>query len=311
MIRWPLRILLGVGLLILLTGALGRFSPLLDIINLAIVPVAFACVLLALILLAISLKRGKASKPMGIVLVICLIVLFPLPDARGSCAADAPRLRVTWLNAEGTTRIAPILAWIDAQHPDIAAFAEFKTGPTRLQEEMRRRFIADQDCLPTGTCSTRIFARTTPLSSAGLTRGTVANRENLMATRMRFDFDGEPLTILATHLPRPFPPGPQREQLAELSTHVDDPANTIVLGDFNATRRMHTLRDFARANALVSNPVGAGTWPLMLDGERTRPFVQIDQVLTGANWTVEGIRATRNLGSDHRGIVAQLCRRTP
>jgi endonuclease/exonuclease/phosphatase (EEP) superfamily protein YafD len=35
---------------------------------------------------------------------------------------------------------------------------------------------------------------------------------------------------------------------------------------------------------------------------------QIDHLLLGRDWQVEAIRTSEDLGSDHRGFVADLCR---
>ena len=65
-------------------------------------------------------------------------------------------------------------------------------------------------------------------------------------------------------------------------------------------RRRHLLIGTSKADA--------PTWPVQWEGRATIPLIQIDQVLAGRNWAIESLRTSPDLGSDHRGLVADLCR---
>ena len=90
---------------------------------------------------------------------------------------------------------------------------------------------------------------------------------------------------------------------------IEDRRNTVILGDFNMTPRMHGLQDFAARNMLAVALADQPTWPLLYKGKRAAPVWQIDQMLVGRNWAVHSLKATEDLGSDHRGLIAEICRR--
>lgn len=309
MARRFLTILLGTGLALLLAGLLGSTSPLLDLANLGQVPVALVTGLAGLALAWIARRRWKKSL-YGLAGLAALAMLWPPADAPGQCAPDAVRLRLAWLNTQGVTDPAPLIAWLEAEQPDAVAFAELRPGAAEVRRAMRVLYPYAQFCHRSGNCGTVIHTRVPPVNVAALARGDPQNRRALSAVRTGLRLgDGTPFNLMATHLSRPLPLGRQREELAELEGHIEQPADTIILGDFNATRRTATLSDFASRNGLVAAAADGPTWPVQLEGQSALPLIQIDQLLVGRNWAVERLRTSGNLGSDHAGLVADLCRR--
>jgi len=309
LLRWLLwALLIGVSAL-LVAGWLGSMSPLLDLANLVALPVALACLALAVILF--FMMRGWLWK--GALALLALasgLTALPPADAPAQCAADAARIRVAWLNAQGGQNPAAIITWLEREQPDIVGFAELSDKSRTARQLVEGLYPHYQSCLGHQRCSTIIYTREQPLDSDALGYGNPHNRTGLSAARISHGLtDGKRLNLMAVHLSRPLPLGAQGKELAGLEVQIEKPADTVIIGDFNANRRMHVLGDFARRNGLVAAAANAPTWPLHYDGEDANPLIQIDHFLIGRNWAVEGLRVSEHLGSDHRGLVGDLCRR--
>jgi len=309
LLRAVLRIVLGAALLVLLAGVLGSTAPLFDLANLVVVPFAVLGLVGALGLL-LMVRRWWKKAGMAAAALASGFMLIPPAAPPASCPAGTPRLRVAWLNAQGTDDPAPIMAWLDREDPAVVAFGELgRRGSIAVRAAVQERWPYAQSCLGGLACSTIIYAKTAPLAQAGLARGDPENRKALSAARVSLALDGAQINLMAAHLSRALPLGRQGQELAELESHLERPADTIILGDFNATRRMHVLRNFAARNGFGVGKADAPTWPLRWEGRATTPVIQIDQVLAGRNWAVQALRTSPDLGSDHLGLVADLCRR--
>lgn len=310
MIRWAARFLLVFGLAILLAGSLGNASPVLDLANLVVMPVAIAC----LILLALLLWLAESWKHRAVLLVLgglCALPLLPRDNGLAACGSEATRVKVAWLNAWGTNEPEPIIAWLEAEQPDLVGFGELNTGSRKVRAEVQALYPHVQSCKRNERCATILYAREKPFKSEPLSQGDTGNRQVLPIARMQMRQDGEqPLNLMAVHFSRPLPLGRQRREVLDLQLAIAKPADTVIIGDFNMTPRMRTLSSFARRNGFTLALADRPTWPLQYDDEQTTPLVQIDHVLAGRNWKVESLRTSDDLGSDHRGLVAQLCRET-
>lgn len=304
LLRAALRILLAVALLVLLAGVLGSAAPIFDLANLVVVPFAALGLACALGLL-FMVRRWWKKAGMAAAALASGLMLIPPAAPPSACPSGTARLRVAWLNAQGSTNPAPIMAWLEREDPAVAAFGELSRGGSlEVRAAVQELYPHAQSCLGELACSTIIYAREQPLIQAGLARGNPQNRKALSAAKMQFGG----YNLMAAHLSRVFPLGRQGEELAELESHLKLPADTIILGDFNATPRMHVLRDFAARNGFGVGKADAPTWPQTYDGRAAVPVIQIDQVLVGRNWAIEDLRRSPDLGSDHRGLVADLCR---
>ncbi len=310
------------GLAMLMAGWLGRSVILLDFANLVIVPAAILT-LAAAIILAMR-ARGWAGRALpAIGAMVAAIALIPPGAAPQACPAEAERLRIAWLNTESVDDQETIMGWIEAEDPAVVALGELNASDEALRSALAARFPYRQSCLEHDRCSTAIYAKMSPLAAQGLARGDAANRRALSAAWMDLppasspaQPSAAPLRLMAVHLSHPAPlgtAGRQDSELAELQMAIRNPANTVIVGDFNATQRMHVLRRFASRNQLQPTIADRPTWPLNYGSSQpgdmqTLPLWQIDHVLAGRNWRVEALRTSDDLGSDHRGLVADLCR---
>jgi len=304
LLRAILRAALALALLVLGAGLLGSAAPLFDLANLAVPPFAVLGIACSLGLLCM-VRRWWKKAGMIAAAIGCGAMLIPPAAPPATCAAGTARVRVAWFNAHGMEDPAPIMAWLERENPALVGFAEVSPGSHLVRAAVLARYPHMQSCSRNGYCSTLIYARAAPVAGAALARGDPENRKALSAAAMRFaDFN-----VMAVHLSRPLPLGRQGEELAQLAGQLDGPADTVIMGDFNATRRMHVLRDFAARGGFGIGKADGPTWPQYWDGEQTMPLIQIDQVLVGRNWAITALRTSPDLGSDHRGLVADLCRR--
>jgi endonuclease/exonuclease/phosphatase (EEP) superfamily protein YafD len=115
------------------------------------------------------------------------------------------------------------------------------------------------------------------------------------------------MTLLATHLTRPFPHRPygsQREQAREIGGVVGGIAGAkLVFGDFNGAPWAYVVRTIeARGNVrAVSGP--GGTWPSALPSQLRIP---IDHVMAGPGLSFVSRRVLPATGSDHVPVVVEV-----
>ncbi len=307
-LRRALLVFLILALGVLGAGQLGGDYPTLDLANVALVPGAIAAIVVA-ILLAWLTKRWAKRCAYGVIIAIAAYLMIPPPSAMGTCDVDAARVTVAWLNLQGSTQPQPIVDWLEQERPDIVGFGELHSSVEPTRTVLAERYAHAQSCLANGRCSTILYTANPLLGSQPLSRGDVQNRKTLSAARMTIaDSDGAPLHVIAAHLSRPPYMQRQREELTQLQLLLEDTANTVMIGDLNMVRRMQGLRNFAQGSGFATTPADRSTWPLWYKGTSVTPFVQIDHVLAGQSWQVEALRSSDDLGSDHRGIVADLCR---
>jgi endonuclease/exonuclease/phosphatase (EEP) superfamily protein YafD len=298
------------GLVVVAAGLRGRVSPMLDLANLVIVPAAALAGLAALALLWRA--RGWWRKaPLAAAIGLCVFAAWPPRDAPDQCLAGSPDLRIAWINVGDRGDPAAIAAWLLREDPAIVGFGEVDMQQRELRATMAQHYPHLQSCQQHERCSTLIYARSEPEQSAGLARGDAENRRALSGARMQFALAGDvPLEVIALHLSHPWPDtGKQNDELLAASLAIEHSQDAVVIGDFNLTRRMHKLRRFAEGTGLVAASADRPTWPLEYAGRDTPALIQIDHLLVGRNWAVRDIRTSDDLGSDHRGFVADLCRR--
>jgi endonuclease/exonuclease/phosphatase (EEP) superfamily protein YafD len=301
-------------LLLLAAARLGGSYSAFDVINLAAAPLALASVLLA-VFLSFRARSWAGRALLGLCVLPGLVTLLPERTETVACGPSAQRLRVAWINAHHPERPDRIAAWLEAEQPQVVGVAELRTG-LALRDVLQERYPHWHSCLDNGRCSTLLYSRAAPVEARGLAHGDPENRKALSAVRITFrrgEAHGNQspavTQILAVHLSRPLPFGGQRRELLELDKYLGLPADTVIMGDFNMSPRMRLLRDFAARNGLAVTPTGRPTWPITIRGHSLPGLWQIDHLLVGRDWQVAAIRTGPDVGSDHKGFVADLCRR--
>jgi endonuclease/exonuclease/phosphatase (EEP) superfamily protein YafD len=123
--------------------------------------------------------------------------------------------------------------------------------------------------------------------------------------------DAAPLHLVAVHVPAPTSSGVQgwAEEFARLTGRVEGlDGPVVVAGDFNATSGNRPFRHLADTAGLrdAQDAGGGGfggTWSL---GSAWPPLLRLDHVMVARAVQVAAFRFVPPLGSDHRGIVAEL-----
>ena len=120
-----------------------------------------------------------------------------------------------------------------------------------------------------------------------------------------------PVHLVAVHVPAPTTSGVQgwAEEFARLTGRVEDlDGPVVVAGDFNATSGNRPFRHLAASAGLrdAQDAGGGGfggTWSLESAGP---PMLRLDHVMVARSVGVAAFGFVPPLGSDHRGVVAEL-----
>lgn len=305
--------LLAMILLLLILARFGNAHPALDLINLLAAPLGG----ISLLLVAVLAMWARSWTGRGALAFCCLPALglfWPDLTRSPACSPSGAHLRIAWMNTHKPKEPDRIAAWLDAESPQVVGVAELPRY-LPLHGMLEKRYPHWQSCLDNGRCSTALFSSIEPAAMEALTHGDPFNRKSLPAARMDLPFKGlsdhagraGDLQVFAVHLSRPLPLGRQAHELQQLGKALTVPASSVIIGDFNLSPRMRLLADYAARNGMSLTRTDRPTWPLTYEGHRYPGFWQIDHLLVGRDWKVEAIRTSPDLGSDHRGFVADLC----
>ena len=131
------------------------------------------------------------------------------------------------------------------------------------------------------------------------------------------EVEGGKLEVVNGH---PWPPrahrdgyyqGPEtREHIRQLLALATSGRPTIVLGDFNFTRRNSAYAEFAGAgltDAFREAGKGhGGTLPVHVSGIPLSPVLRVDYILRSAHFRTQEAWVGKSTGSDHRPVLARL-----
>lgn len=300
---------LCIAALVLLAPWGGAQFAVLDLATLGCKPAAVLLIASAGWLIVKSENRAFRGALLVALIPVGLILVPMASTGVRNCEPGAPTLRIAWINAMRPESATPIASWLVRETPQIVGFAELGTSSSELRKVLVKRYPHWASCLPNGRCSTLIYTTQPTVSVLPLAKRDPENRKSLSAVQMRFgtdDMQGH-YDIIAAHLSRPLPLGRQADELAQVEQAITDPANTILMGDFNMPPSMRILDNFAARNGFTIIHTDRPTWPMRFGQWKTPGLWQIDALLVGHNWTVKAIRLSPDLGSDHRGYTADLC----
>lgn len=306
-LRTTLLIIALIAAALLLVGALATYWEPADLINIVREQIAWTAIVAGLALAWAGRRRVPT------LIFACMAALLGaaclIPPARpAACAQGQPGIRLLWYNLGSADRLdlERTVDWIRSQDADIIGLAEAKAGDrSAIIARLRPDYPAVQSCLRDGRCSTLLLSRLPIQSSSALARGDPENRKALSAVTMTL---ARPrVTLAAIHLSWPLPMGKQRTELGELFTATGADPRLIVMGDFNMPETMRAFADFLEWTGLRAADPGRATWPLRLGARRTTPLLGIDHLLLGDAWGLRSVHALDGAGSDHRGLVADVC----
>ena len=137
---------------------------------------------------------------------------------------------------------------------------------------------------------------------------------------LRFDVDGQPTVLVATHPPAPLDSKTwenRNEHLQELARYVDELTDPVlVAGDLNTTMWSPYFDDLLEQTTLYETRRSYGihpTFPASRWGlDLPWPLqVPLDHVLASEEWAVLGCKNGPNVGSDHLPLIVDVELRTP
>ncbi|MEM7731330.1 MAG: endonuclease/exonuclease/phosphatase family protein [Pseudomonadota bacterium] len=246
----------------------------------------------------LSLGAGGVS---GII-AISLIMDY---QNRSDPGAGDPALRVLWFNMQTSNPVAPaaLVNALRQTNADIIVLAESRPAiglPALMSDTHPHRL----GCETRETCGLLLLSRH-PLKQPRIRQLTTRTERFL---RARVDLPGRDakLHLIATHLIKPWVYGfSEREEqtLHWAIANADNPAPTILMGDFNAAPWSRRMRDitgrfkFRHAKRPVATwPVQAGPWGVPIDHILVRGEAAIASLIP---WGSE-------LGSNHLGLIADI-----
>lgn len=260
-----------------------------------------AILLLALIALRSSGALRATSCVIAGIFCLRLIALFAaMPDATAASRQE-PDLRVIsfniWKDNEDSARVT---RWLDKQDADVVILLEAPIGSENFDETLRGRYPYQFGCTRNGPCSTRIVSKWPALSVRHFADDDPENRRGLSALSARLSVAGSPVTIVATHMDRPWPLSRRDWRLPQMEAALRKAKAPIVLaGDFNSAPWTVSQSRIVAANDLTIASGGQRTWPSWAP----IPLLPLDQAY--ASPCVRAVQVKRGppLGSDHLPLI--------
>lgn len=222
----------------------------------------------------------------------------------GPVAAEAPRFRVLLFNMWfGNRQHAAVAKLIQRENADLVVILESSLRARNALRKVTSAYPYRFDCTASG-CDVVAFSRSRMLPQS-IARTSDANRSPYVT--IGTEIGGCRLTLIATHMTRPFPHRPygsQREQAREIGSVVGSIAGAkVVLGDFNGATWGYVVRTIeARGNVRAATGAG-GTWPSVLPEQLRIP---IDHVMVGPGLKVASRTVLPATGSDHRPVLVEI-----
>lgn len=245
------------------------------------------------------------------ILIFASVAIYPAAYGSNHPIRDEHSLKIITFNLwKKNTSPQAAADWIRHERPDIVVLIEAKERSGRVPTMLEDIYPYRVSCHRKSFCSTIILSRQAPVSAVPLARGDAENRQALSAAMMRFGSAADQPTILAVHLPRPYPLGSQGRELALLDDAMNQMSTRelILLGDFNSNSFTFALRRLAERHGLAPIESWVPTWPTPSSGLPVPPFIAIDHIMIGPGWTLSELRRGPDLGSDHYPLVATLRR---
>lgn len=310
-----------------LTGILARLHPHID--NLASFQRQFTLCAIAVLLMALALRHGRATALAGTIVALFLLRLATaLPAPAPTHQTDTtPSLKILSANLLfSSPETARILDWINEKNPDIITFQEYSEVVHPIIAEALRERYPHSEAIPENSPHgvafySRLPFKRIPLPEADHKALKFAGRRHDQLAQYEFQINGKPITFFATHPPRPSGPHGYAQRnteiilLGRLITDCKTPA--IIAGDFNTTPWSPYFHDLIKQGHLQSadgGPTMHNTWPardILRLGRFRPPFqeafgIPIDFILTTPALTPGNFERGPAVGSDHFPIYAEI-----
>lgn len=141
------------------------------------------------------------------------------------------------------------------------------------------------------------------------------NDERISSVVAEFNVNNQPVTVIATHTLPPMGPGSfahRNKHLRMLAATVNEiraglpETEFVVVGDLNLTPWSPIFTDFIDEARLNSSVAGRGVTPTWYRFNLFPFGLVLDHVLTSRTLTVRDYSVSKDVGSDHRFVTAEL-----
>lgn len=235
---------------------------------------------------------------------------FLAPTEIASAAArtnDATCLRVFAFNVLQDNRdYAAALDLIRSEKPDILLLTETDAGWAKALEPVLRDYPHRLD-RPLPNTYGMMFASRFPMSEATIQDLAKPDTPSVMAT---LKVGGQDVRFFGIH-PHPPRPGSDTDErdyellkVGKLLETERRPA--LVLGDFNDVAWSNTSELFKKTARLLDPRIGRGSYATFPSNMIWLAW-PLDHVFVSEHFLLRDMRVLRDVGSDHRAIVSDLC----
>ncbi len=294
---------LGATLCVLVGVAGAPFHWTFDLVGQFLLPATVAGAAAAIVALAYRWRLIAAAS------VLVTMTAFAVANAWTIGPAPVPKeatrftvlLFNVWFN---NGRLADVREMVERTNADIVVLVE-TTGRIRdAMQSLSAIYPYKLDCIGAGRCDIMIFsrARLTPVDI-----GETSDPDRSPYVTTETDIAGCRMTLIATHMTRPFPNQPywaQRAQAEEIAASVAAHAGAkLVVGDFNAAPWGYVIQTIASRGGVSVLTGGGGTWPSILPPQLRIP---IDNMLASPGLSFVSRRVLPKLGSDHLPVLGEI-----
>lgn len=301
-VRWAVLAGLAVATGAVAGTAAAPFHWSFDLLAQLLLP-AGAVALVTVPLAAFARRPAVAGFAAVVALLACALAM-PSLTAPGPVAAEASRFKVLLFNVwYSNPRPADVAKIIARENADLVVLIELSGTARKALTAVVNTYPYKFDCAGAG-CDGLIFSRAR-LIPQGAFRTSDPDRSPYVM--IGTDIAGCRLTLVSTHMTRPFPNRPywgQRAQAEEIGAAVGlIPGAKLLVGDLNAAPWGYVVRTIeARGNVRAATGPG-GTWPSLLPAQLRIP---IDHIMAGPGLSVASRRLLPGTGSDHVPVVAEI-----
>ena len=218
----------------------------------------------------------------------------------GQTAAATMRL-LTFNVLSNNGRGAEIVDYIFKAAPDVVFTMESNAVVPQIGR-LATVYPYQAGCSPDGhDCDTMLFSRT-PLTESRVLQFGAFERWRLIIAKTIIA--GQEVTLIATHLTKPYFDEAAAVELRQLRRVLRDISGPVVLaGDFNAAAWSRPVARFVADAQMIPPPFYPATWPVRLGALG----VPIDNMFTHDGARIDAISAMPDaLGSNHRGLLATI-----
>ena len=304
--RLLVKIVLVMSLAGLIAGALGRFSPDLDLLANARGHLAG---LFVFALLALWLDhRPVLVLTMGAFLTLAAHALLAQQN-EGPLFGTA---RAASLNQPGDWTILSLNTW--HAHADAAALADYlidtnadvlvltEFGPNKIAQlhRLEKTYPYRQDCAADWNCSIAVLSRH-PFTSAGST----PQGAGPATAWVTFGAGNQAMTVMGVQVIQPLRSSAMHaRQLADLAvTAKQFKGRILVAGDFNSTPWSSAFSRFGEVSGLTHMGRFLPTFP---SGQSGLPQLAIDHMFASPAVRFADVWIGPDVGSDHRPLLAEI-----